>query len=71
MFWYEYEYATMPLGEVLPITSAVKHQDSYLSEDSPLQCYRELLRKGFRWVRSEEGQAIFERRKVKYPRTKD
>lgn len=72
----EYEYASMPLAEVMSLASAVygliRHPDSYLSEDSSVAFYRDLLAQGFRWVRTEEGQAVFERIKAVYKlRTED
>ena len=68
-FW---EYRSLPIAEVLGITLArSKHPDSYLSDDECSRAYFQLLSRGFRWVRTEEGHAIFERERLPYAKTKD
>jgi hypothetical protein len=65
---YEYEYGVMPAEEVMQISSSLAQTragtapvDSFLSEDASLQTYRNLLKSGFRWIRTDGDQAIFER----------
>ena len=58
-----YEYAAMPLGEVLALMSAslCSGPGAFLADDEASRAYKGLLERGFRFLRSEEGMAVFER----------
>jgi hypothetical protein len=56
-----YEYRTLSFGAVVDITAARVEPDSYLSADQDSIALAKLLAEGFRWVRTDDGHAIFER----------
>ncbi len=56
-----YHYATMPLGAVAEMGRVPAPEDGYLSEDENVRAIRDLLAKGYRWVRSDGEWAVFER----------
>jgi hypothetical protein len=55
-----YEYQSMPAETVYGLTSEPL-PGSYVADDSESRRYRWLLEAGYRWVRTEQGIAIFER----------
>jgi hypothetical protein len=61
-----WEYESLPVAFVvglLEARSAVKEMgEGYVSEDHELRRYDDLMKRGFRWVRTELGHAIFERK---------
>lgn len=56
-----YHYATMKLEHVLRMTCVPVPKDAYLSEDEQGKTLRDLLRKGYRWIRTEGEYAVFEK----------
>lgn len=61
-----WEYAVMPsdvVVELLAAREAVRESaDAFVSEDGISLRFDDLMKRGFRWVRTEHGQAVFERR---------
>ena len=56
-----YEYACVSVEAVRALTAEPKYADAYVSEDADTAVVRELLERGFRWVRTEGELAIFEK----------
>ena len=56
-----YEYACVSVEAVRALTAEPKYPDAYVSEDADTAVVRELLKCGFRWVRTEGELAIFEK----------
>ena len=65
-----YDYAVVPVAWAVALFKArtpiagnqrSSDRDGYVSNDTPTQTVDALLARGFRWVRSEDGHAIFER----------
>jgi len=57
-----YHYATLPQESVIAAARVCTAPDAYITEEPDITAARDLLAKGYRWVRSEEGFAIFEKR---------
>lgn len=59
----EYQYITLPFLFVLHQTEreTMHFPDAYIAQDKNTQMYRQVLAAGFRWIRTEEETAIFER----------
>jgi hypothetical protein len=56
-----YQYACVSVEAVRALTAEPKYPDAYVSEDADTAVVRELLKCGFRWVRTEAELAIFEK----------
>lgn len=56
-----YHYATLPAEEVCQAARVCTDPDSYVSDDSVSAAARDLLKKGYRWVRCDCGLAVFEK----------
>ncbi len=56
-----YEYACVSVEAVRSLTAERKYPDAYVSDDADTAAVRELLERGFRWVRTEGELAIFEK----------
>jgi hypothetical protein len=56
-----YHYATMPFTTVAHMLQMPIPPDAYLSEDDNSKALRELLAKGYRWVRTDGDLCIFEK----------
>lgn len=56
-----YEYACVDVDAVRSLTMEPKYADAYVSEDSDTAAVRELLERGFRWIRTDGELAIFEK----------
>ena len=56
-----YEYACVSVEAVRALTAEPKYPDAYVSEDTGTAVVRDLLKCGFRWVRTEGESAIFEK----------
>ena len=56
-----YKYATVPLSAVVGMMMVPVPKDSYLSEDGGVKAVRYLLAEGYRWVRTDDVWAVFER----------
>ena len=56
-----YEYACVSIEAVRALSAEPKYPDAYVSEDADTVAVRELLERGFRWVRTEGELAIFEK----------
>ena len=56
-----YEYACVSVEAVRALTAEPQYPDAYVSEDADTAVVRELLKCGFRWVRTEGELAIFEK----------
>ena len=56
-----YEYACVNAEAVRALTMEPKYADAYVSEDSDTATVRELLERGFRWIRTEGEVAVFEK----------
>ena len=48
-----YEYACVSVEAVRALTAEPKYPDAYVSDDADASAVRELLERGFRWVRTE------------------
>jgi len=61
-----WEYETLPVGFVVGLLEAravVKERgEGYVSKDAESERFDELMKRGFRWVRTDHGHAIFERK---------
>lgn len=56
-----YEYAVLPVTVVICCSlDLINGPGAYLSEDKESRAYRTLLEEGWRWVRTENGFAVFE-----------
>ena len=51
----------MSVEAVRALTAQPKYPDAYVSKDADTAVVRELLKCGFRWVRTEGELAIFEK----------
>lgn len=63
-----YDYVTMPIADVLALTAtfdAATMPGAYISDDASARTYRDLLAAGYRWIRTEDGQAIFEKEETR------
>jgi hypothetical protein len=56
-----YEYACVSVQAVRALTAEPKYPDAYVSEDADTAVVRDLLERGFRWIRTEEELAVFEK----------
>ena len=56
-----YEYACVNANAVRALTTEPKFPDAYVSEDADKATVCELLKRGFRWIRTEGDMAIFEK----------
>ena len=56
-----FEYETMPIEDVAACFQTLENPDSYLTDDHQVKTLRRLRAAGFRWVRTDDGWAIFER----------
>lgn len=58
-----YDYFTMPVTAVLGLTALGSRamKDAYVADDQESQAYNQLLKAGFRWVRTDGDIAVFER----------
>ena len=56
-----YECACVSVEAVRALTAQPKYPDAYVSKDADTTVVRELLKCGFRWVRTEWELAIFEK----------
>jgi hypothetical protein len=56
-----YEHACVSVEAVRALTAVPKYPDAYVSEDTDTAAVRELLERGFLWVRTEGELAIFEK----------
>ena len=57
----KFEYATVNADAVRAVTARPTQPDAYVSQDRDTECVRELLSRGFRWVRTEGDLAVFEK----------
>jgi hypothetical protein len=65
-----YEYEALPLRVVDDAVRFVDPEtkpDAYLSRDAETEELKRLLAAGFRWIRTENEMAIFEREHLKGP----
>lgn len=60
-----YEYEALPLSKVIGIIQHCEYDDSYITKDTVFEEYFRIIDLGFRWVRTEGDQAIFERALLK------
>ena len=56
-----YEYACVSVEAVRALTAEPKYPDAYVRDDADASTVRELLERGFRWVRTEGELAVFEK----------
>ena len=56
-----YEYACVSVEAVRALTAQPKYPDAYVSEDADTAAVRDLLKHGFRWIRTEWELAVFEK----------
>lgn len=68
-----YSYRTFPVDSVISLTDVLMRQQlapdtiptgSYLSDDAETRAILETLRAGYRWIRTEDELAIFEKKVV-------
>jgi hypothetical protein len=57
-----YHYVTVPATDVYGAATLCTEPDSFIADDEGVRAVRDLLHKGYRWVRSEQGLAIFEKK---------
>lgn len=57
----KYHYATMHASSLFDITHVPMPKDSFLTEDAEVKALRDLLMKGYRWIRTDGETAIFEK----------
>jgi len=56
-----YHYATMPFAAVREMLQVPVPEGAYLAEDAETKALRDLLRKGYRWIRTDGDHAVFEK----------
>jgi hypothetical protein len=56
-----FHYATVPLEDVAWAAHITTEPDAYVADDAATQAVRELLAKGYRWVRTDRDWAVFEK----------
>ena len=56
-----YEYACVSVDAVRALTAEPKYPDAYVSENADTAVVRALLESGFRWIRTEDELAVFEK----------
>jgi len=56
-----YHYATVKAETVFALAMVPRPKDSYISKDSDSEALKELLAKGYRWVRTDGEIAVFEK----------
>lgn len=56
-----YHYVTVPVDTVIGAARLLTEPDAYIASDPETDGIKELLKNGYRWIRSEDGFAIFER----------
>ncbi len=60
-----FHYATVPAEYVLLAARFDAGPDAYVAEDAATIAVRDLLVKGYRWVRTDGGWAVFEKEIIK------
>jgi hypothetical protein len=60
-----FHYATVPAEYVLLAARVNVEADAYVAEDATTIAVRELLEKGYRWIRTDGGWAVFEKEIIK------
>jgi hypothetical protein len=60
-----FHYATVPAEYVLLASQVGSWPDAYVAEDATTIAVRELLAKGYRWIRTDAGWAVFEKEIIK------
>ena len=56
-----FHYVTVPMEQVFDAARLCTEPDSYIAEDRESKEIRDLLFKGYRWVRTDCGFAVFEK----------
>ena len=56
-----FEYACVNADAVRAVTARPLPPDAYVSDDLDTEAVRDLLAKGYRWVRTEGELAVFEK----------
>ncbi len=56
-----FDYATVNADAVRAVTARPMMPDAYVSDDPDTRAVRDLLSKGYRWVRTDGEWAIFEK----------
>ncbi|GEM_PF-1758174 len=56
-----YHYATVRADALVAMARVPAPEDSYLSLDGEVAAVRDLLAKGYRWIRTDGEWAVFER----------
>jgi hypothetical protein len=56
-----FEYASVNADAVRAVTARPMPDAAYVSQDRDTEAVRDLLAKGFRWVRTEGELAVFEK----------
>jgi hypothetical protein len=59
-----YQYACVSVEAVRALTAEPKYPDAYVSDDVDAVVTRALLKRGFRWIRTE-GSWLFSRRRCR------
>lgn len=57
----KYHYATVKFSDLAPICKVPSPKDSYISEDETVKAVSDLLKKGYRWIRTDGEYAVFEK----------
>ena len=57
-----YHYATMPLHIVNPMLAVPVPENAYLSADAHSTKLSNLLKSGYRWIRTDGEHCIFEKK---------
>ena len=56
-----YHYVTIPAMDVIEAGRLTIEPDSYIADEATGRAIQEILQKGYRWIRTDEGFAIFEK----------
>jgi hypothetical protein len=56
-----YHYVSIPAMDVIECARMPIEADSYIADEATGKAVQEILQKGYRWIRTDEGFAIFEK----------
>lgn len=56
-----YDYATVPENAAIAATRVLTDQDAFISSEPEVEAVRNLLARGYRWIRTDSGWAVFEK----------
>ena len=56
-----FHYVTLPADAVCALAKMVTETDAFIAEARDSSAVRELLRKGYRWIRTDAGWPVLEK----------